>query len=282
MQDKDTEVKEVEQPEQTIVVQSVEDDMRNLGIGVDEVQKADGEKEPEGAIEDKDTKDEEKPKKPTRAERRIKKQQAKIRQLEEQLSKKETIAEDTKPPKEVKEPSIDDFDDYEDYEKAKAEFEENNKSVKVEQKQEDKKQVPQIDDELVAETLEYGKDKYDDFEQVVMTDELALTEDMLEVALDSDLSEDILYYLGSNRELALEIAGKSPKQVAKEIGKIEAKLESGWKPKSAKKETKAPEPIKPVGGSGTKPKSLDDEDLSYEEYEALLNKQRRKSFTGFL
>jgi hypothetical protein len=90
---------------------------------------------------------------------------------------------------------------------------------------------------------EAARDKYDDFEQVAYNPKVPITSVMAESIQNSEIGPDVAYYLGTNIKEAERIARLSPILQAKEIGKIEAKLDSN---PPVKKTTSAPPPISPV------------------------------------
>lgn len=65
----------------------------------------------------------------------------------------------------------------------------------------------------------------------------------LDAALESDKAADILYYLGKNPSLALELSGKSHREQVKAIGRLEERFGS-------KKLTAAPPPVDTLKGNG--------------------------------
>ena len=94
-----------------------------------------------------------------------------------------------------------------------------------------------------VEKEEAARDRYDDFEQIVLNPDLRITDVMAEVIKAADNGPDVAYYLGSNPKEAARIARLPPAIQAKEIGKIEAQL-SGDPP--TKRTSSAPAPISPV------------------------------------
>ena len=93
------------------------------------------------------------------------------------------------------------------------------------------------------EQVDEALDKYPDYEQVAHTHQF-MTNEMAAAIKASDISTEIAYYLGSNLDEAEKIFNLQPIQQVKELGKLEARLESN---PPVKKTTKAPAPIKPVG-----------------------------------
>lgn len=103
-------------------------------------------------------------------------------------------------------------------------------------------------------TLVAGVTKYEDFEEVAIENpHLTITPQMADIITDSEIGYEIAYYLGSNTAEADAIAGMHPLKQAAAIAKLETKLAS----KPAKKISKAPDPIKPVGAKGSSTTQLD-------------------------
>ena len=90
---------------------------------------------------------------------------------------------------------------------------------------------------------EAAREKYEDYQQVALNSALPITPVMAEVIRESDIGPEIAYYLGSNIKEADRIAKLSPSSQAREIGKLEAKLEAS---PPMKKTSTAPAPIAPV------------------------------------
>lgn len=223
--------------------------------------------------ENQDEKKEEKPKKKSRAQKRIERQQRENIALREEIERLKT--QTPKKEKEVEEIDPDAYDTYEEYLDALAESE--IQEPKQEQQTEAK---PQIDTKI-EDMFEDGNEDYEDFDEKVKAPDLPLTEQLLSNVLESESPADVAYYLANNKDLTKKLAGMSDKKQLKEIAKIELKLEN----KEEKKEvevSKAPAPIEPLDGGRQPVKSLDDDGLSYEEYEKLLNSKNKANNGGFL
>lgn len=105
-----------------------------------------------------------------------------------------------------------------------------------------------------------------------------ITDSMAEIVMESDKSADLAYYLGKNRQVALNISRLPPLQQAREIGKLEAKLAE--KPTPAQV-SGAPPPAPRLEGAvsaGVTPKvdSPDSDKLSDADWTRLRNKQVSK------
>ncbi len=94
--------------------------------------------------------------------------------------------------------------------------------------------------------------------------------DFLRVVLECDAPEKVLHYLGTNPDVASELADLSPTQVARRLDRIERDLAKPPEPKA----TTAPKPIQPVKTVARDDGSLSDE-LSTEEWIKRRNKQAR-------
>lgn len=111
--------------------------------------------------------------------------------------------------------------------------------------------------------MEKGSEKYEDFSELVLNNDLKISDSMVDILVTSEIAEDVLYYLGKNPDISADIAKKSPVEAAREIGRIEARLLA---PPLRKKITNAPEPINPVRTTGVTEK--DPSDMPPKEYRA--------------
>lgn len=105
-----------------------------------------------------------------------------------------------------------------------------------------------------------------------------ITESMAEIVMESDMSAELAYHLGKNRQVALNLARLTPIQQAREIGRIEAKLAAKPTPAAT---SNAPPPAPRLGGAadaGTaaKPDSPDSDKLSDAEWVRRRNQQIAK------
>jgi hypothetical protein len=217
----------------------------------------------------------------TAAEERAEKAEKRAEAAEKKLadSSKADSASDVEP-----EPS--DYDDYDDYLKALEDFngKEPEKKAEPKPKEEPKKvekaaKAEEADDELMdalddtESSFDTARERYADFDDVIGNKDVNITRDMVIAMSDSDNAGDIAYHLGKNEDEANRIADLSPIAQAKEIGKLEVKLAK--KPPAEKRQTSAPAPINPVGGSDATDKAV--EDMDFSEFEAHQNKKEAKS-----
>ena len=194
---------------------------------------------------------------------------------EQRKWEREQAARQTVPvaPKEM--PSIDNFESTDAYAEAlalrKAE-------ELIAQRDRQKEQAEIV--EAYGEREEKARDKYDDFEDVVYTPKLRITDVMAETIQYSDLGPDLAYWLGSNPKEAERISRLAPILQAREIGKIEVRLSDN---PPVKKSTSAPTPISPVTARSSGSPSHDTTDprsiktmTTSEWIEAERNRQIRK------
>lgn len=115
----------------------------------------------------------------------------------------------------------------------------------------------------IKDYFEKGKVKYDDFEEVVK--DVPVSQPMVEILQNSEVMDDMAYYLGKHPDEARKIASMSPMAAIREMLKIEGKI--SMKPKQT---SKAPEPITPIiSGSG----STKETELSNEEWVRMQNEK---------
>ena len=119
-----------------------------------------------------------------------------------------------------------------------------------------------------------GLEKYDDFEDVVIAGARSgawkPTPVIGELALGSEVGPDVIYHIASNPKEWAAVSGKSPLEQAAYFGRLEAKFSSASDVPNQPvqvKTTKAPPPVKPVRGAGSKT-SFDPRTCTQEEFEA--------------
>lgn len=121
-----------------------------------------------------------------------------------------------------------------------------------------------------AEKVSAGQAKYQDFDAVI-NDGLApfLTPHLHTALIDSDIGEDVAYFLGKNPLEAERIAKLHPVAAAREIGRLEAKLLQTTETAVSA----APDPITPIGNRAKA--SKDPGQMTDAEYLAWRKKGRK-------
>jgi hypothetical protein len=107
-----------------------------------------------------------------------------------------------------------------------------------------------------------------DFDTVIeKAKDLPMTQPMQDSVINSDVGPAVMYHLSKNPEECDRISRLHPMAAIKEMGKIEAQLEvaSTGPTSRAESVTRAPRPIKPVGGGATASTVALDK-LPYQEY----------------
>ena len=170
-------------------------------------------------------------------------------------------------PPDIKKPKIEDFETMEEYNEALTDYKidlrfwrENQKKAREHESVEEKENLDESYGSL-EKKIEKGRRKFTDFDELVLNDDLKISEEMVEAIILSDAAEDVLYYLGQHPDESQEISGLTSVQAAYRLGKIEEKLHA---PPPPKKTTKAPEPISPISSSGAV--ELDPNKMTPREY----------------
>lgn len=122
------------------------------------------------------------------------------------------------------------------------------------EREEKNKEVQTFEQKRIA-TVTAGREKYQDWEQVVFSIPGAIMHRHLASAV-MELPEgaSVAYYLGKNLQEAERISQLSPYAMAAELGKIEVKLSTTEKPT-----TNAPEPLETVKGRSAATTEFDPE-----------------------
>jgi len=220
--------------------------------------------------------------------------------IEERLNKSaEKPKEEAAPATAEKEPLPGDFGTYEEYVKAAVSFGakavakelfENQKQAEAAKQQETAKATQQA--ELQATFDSYSKQvseirgRVDDFDEVVGASTAQFPQAAQFAIMEQDNGADIVYHLAKNPEICEELNKliNKPLAVAARIGKLSvqlakadgvAQVETPATPTTPKRPvSKAPAPVTPVAGSGTKAE-IPLGDLSYEDYKAQRQRGKR-------
>ena len=238
-----------------------------------EPEKAEPEKDEEAEPQTEDSSDEP-PKKAKGVQKRIDelvRQREEYRTLfEQERQEKARLLEMVQTPQKRQEvtgkPEISQFEDHDQYLEALADWkvqarlaEEGNRRAELErQRAAEQQQV------AFRERLAKAADKYDDFHSVVTAD-VRISEAVGDAIKDSEVGPDLMYFFGKNPDEARRISALNPVAATREIGRIEARIEEASKPKP-KPFSKAPEPVKPLGGKEVVSKRP--EEMSMSEYVA--------------
>jgi chromosome segregation ATPase len=96
------------------------------------------------------------------------------------------------------------------------------------------------------------RSEYEDYAEVIESSTVAVSDQVRDAIIESDIGPKILYYLAKNPDFAESLQSKSVISAMREIGKLEAKLSGEKTPEPAKpvvKPSSAPAPISPIRGA---------------------------------
>src|SRR6516225_100992 len=210
------------------------------------------------------------------AEARARAAEAKAKELEERLNPKPKADPDADKPK--REEYTDPFDYAEELAKwnVKKELRERDARAAKEKADEEAFKTTKAFQERIAK----AKEAIPDFDEVLQSSDLAVSDDVRDAIIESDFGPQILHYLASNPEQAEKINGMNTKQALREIGRLEVRLEPKEMEKGEKEEkpkikrADLPEPITAVKAKSGNIGDL--EDLDYAEYKARRLKEMNK------
>lgn len=173
-------------------------------------------------------------------------------------------------PAELKEPREQDFANTNDWIKARDEWsrEQGRREAAAEaerkhKESEERRQAEEVSRRALT-AIEQGRKKYADFDAVALNpDSFDPSPAVANVIMESDQAADVAYYLGMHPDEADRLEAMTSTHVAREIGRIEAKLAT--KPNVKPKVSAAPDPPKKIGpGKDSPTRSL--EDVPYSEF----------------
>lgn len=173
-------------------------------------------------------------------------------------------------------PSPDEFRDAFEYAEALAEWSAEQALVKreMEVRQREAETQKQKVIQTWQQKLEVTKAELPDYEDMVASSTVAVTDAVRDAIIESDVGPRILYELASDDELAEKLTTMSIPGALKLIGKLEAKFEKTEAPAKAEKKSvaaksNAPEPIRPLRSTGgVADVAIDGEKMSFQQYRA--------------
>ena len=182
--------------------------------------------------------------------------EARTKMLEERLAALENRAAAPAQQKELDngEPKIENFDSFDAFVAAKAEW---IAGRKIEQtlSEREKRQLAEREAAARKQTadswtkrLHAATESIPDFEEVLASSDVPMSEPMQQTIMDSEIGPRIAYWLAQNPEEATRIYEMPPIRAIAAIGRLEERLENQG---TEKKPTSAPAPIKPVGAKAT-------------------------------
>lgn len=232
--------------------------------------------------------------------RELEKTQRENADLKKQLEGK---AEPKAEPEKVKleEPKSESFESYDDYLLAMDAYEKrvNEQKPEPEAKAEPAKAEPKKDEatpegeppltdaqltardvvrESIAARMEEdgAKEMYPDFDKVTGDEDVPFTGEVIEAIAECEDPVKVMFHLATHKDLAKEIAGKTPVQIGKAIASLDSTVAA--KPPKPKQIPQAGDPIEPVKGSDVPKKGPSGS--SYADHEAYMNEQEQEGAGG--
>jgi hypothetical protein len=173
-------------------------------------------------------------------------------------------------------PTPDEFKDAFEYAEALADW--SAEQALVRREQEVRQREAETQKQKVIQTwqqkLEVTKAELPDYEDMVASSTVAVSDAVRDAIIESDVGPRILYELASDDDLAAKLTTMSIPSALKLIGKLEAQFEKTEAPAKAEKKTvaaksNAPEPIKPLRSTGgIADVAIDGEKLSFQQWKA--------------
>lgn len=152
-------------------------------------------------------------------------------------------------------PQIGQFENFEEYTEALAKWTVESRIKEAERAFNERTQKERNAQSLreFNERAEKTRAKYPEYDDLF--ERASISEAMVPSILESENGPDIVVYLGKNPDVARRLYNLNPTQAAREIGKIEAKLDDLLQSKTV---TEAKPPLNPVKPKGDLPSGLDD------------------------
>ena len=193
----------------------------------------------------------------------------KLKEMEAKLNpvQQEKVEADPKPKPEQ-------FSDMYEYAEALAEWTAD-KKIKEEKAKEAAQKVEQERAKTMetwANRVQDFRDKTPDFDDLVGSADVVVSNEVRDAIFESDVGPQILYHLAENPDVAKKLQGMTAIGALRMIGKLEAKFEESPAPtpkETAVKTSKAPPPITPIKAKANGPVTeLDDNKNFHGSYQA--------------
>lgn len=218
----------------------------------------------------------------TKQREQLRKEAEAERQKREELETRLKALESQAAPKEQsrdEKPRPDQFVDAFEYAEALADWSAENAVMRA--RQEDVERKIQEERQKVIETwnrkLESTKSELPDFDEMVGSADVMVSDQVRDAILESDVGPRILYHLAENPDIAEKISKSSLITALREIGKLEARFEK-TEPKEVKPvavKSKAPAPISPIkAGTSEQVVVTDTDKMTYAQYKAMRQAKR--------
>lgn len=203
----------------------------------------------------------------------------KMQELEQELKAIKSQAAPKQEQSRDEKPRPDQFVDAFEYAEALADWSAENAVMRA--RQEDVERKIQEERAKVIDTwnkkLEATKAELPDYDDMVASSDVVVSDQVRDAILESDVGPRILYHLAENQDLAEKISKSSLITALREIGKLEARFEK-TEPKEVKtvaQKSKAPAPISPIkAGSSDQVIVTDTDKMTFAQYKAMRQAKR--------
>jgi len=207
-------------------------------------------------------------------EERSKREQleTRLKALESQVAPKQEQSRDEKP-------KPDQFVDAFEYAEALADWSAENAVMRARQEDTEKKLAEERNKVIEGwnTRLNATKAELPDYEEMVASSDVVVSDQVRDAILESDVGPRILYHLAENPDIAEKISKSSLITALREIGKLEAKFEK-TEPKEVKpvaQKSKAPAPISPLKATNSEQAVITDTDkMTFAQYKAMRQAKR--------
>jgi len=152
------------------------------------------------------------------------------------------------------EPQPSQFNDAFEYAKALAEY--STEKALSERDRQDAERIANSQREKVIDTwtkrLDAAKASLPDFDDMVQSADVAVSNDVRDAILESEVGPQVLYHLAENPEFAKSLSEMTTQKSLRELGKLEARFEvKDVESKPVAVKSKAPAPINPLKASSS-------------------------------
>lgn len=207
-------------------------------------------------------------------------EQARIRtqELEQELKAIKSQAAPKEQSRDEK-PRPDQFVDAFEYAEALADWSAENAVMRARQEDTEKKLAEERNKVIEGwnTRLNATKAELPDYEEMVASSDVVVSDQVRDAILESDVGPRILYHLAENPDIAEKISKSSLITALREIGKLEAKFEK-TEPKEVKpvaQKSKAPAPISPLKATNSEQAVITDTDkMTFAQYKAMRQAKR--------
>ncbi len=184
------------------------------------------------------------------ARQEAERERQRARELEDRLTALEKGSQPAKVEDPDREPQPSEFTDAFEYARALAKYAADN-ALKNRDKIEAERRASEERQKLTEawkSKLESAKTELPDYEAMVASSDVTVSDQVRDAILESDVGPKILYHLAENPEIAEKINKLSVVSALREIGRIEAGFEKAPEVKPVVRKSNAPAPINPIRG----------------------------------